>query len=733
MNKTTIFNNENMLKFLDQFDVIRNKYFWWEGRKAYSILSINTAMDPFLYGQAAIQNGSQSMPLWNNDKATEAYKTVKTVYDDYFYTGQLGVIQIATEKLLGEFVRIDGLEHLFKGSYFSFEWRMHLEYIQERDKISHYRDHYIHQVRNMYQMLCLLSSDYVFWEICKNTYLRGNNIVSRCVQSSIGESLQASFEHEFWDDNAKGLLDLYSKNKIEPDFYYNYLIYSTAIVAALIHDIGYPLGYMEREADLLHKFLPVSDAFITEKDPMPHFTEVLKRSLLFETEDNDEIAKRINDKRDHGALSAVILLSQYYENGEIYGMHPIKRMVIDLSALVIYNHTKKYSVMTGNKESNHRNMFARNPLSYLFRLCDDIQEWSRVYFSVNKSSNILVCDKCHMPITFESGRGNNSIGRIYSCGCMDNAEKATSLEYRKLMNMVGCENVEIRGYGENNLIIHFDFDLIRLLQLSMYDSHYARQRGDGLYEVKRMLEEQGADFPQIYVEGFVSPNPISIKVEILREYLSRNPFYGKKRSGNVRDNVKEILAGKDEEVTDDFMKTNGKKKESYGIKKLAQYLLRQLKNYTLYRNSKQSKRTYIYWQDSLIFYTCLYLIGGTINSVHLNHTPIAWEKIIADIEAEISRSFHISHHPTRELILDYLRQQYARTSEGEFFSMWNDSKSYYFREFLYNESISQTVDDYIKSDIYTVIKEQYRTDQSRPEGIYDYFSDYKMFEKMASL
>lgn len=33
---------------------------------------------------------------------------------------------------------------------------------------------------------------------------------------------------------------------------------------------------------------------------------------------------------------------QYYDNGKIFSLDPVKRMVLELSALVIYNHTLQY-------------------------------------------------------------------------------------------------------------------------------------------------------------------------------------------------------------------------------------------------------------------------------------------------------------------------------------------------------------------------------------------------------
>lgn len=84
-----------------------------------------------------------------------------------------------------------------------------------------------------------------------------------------------------------------------------------------------------------------------------------------------------------------VLKPQDFEARYLYFTESLEKMVIELSALVIYNHTLRYDKVK----------FRENPLSYVFRLCDDMKEWDRLYFNVNKKSNFLICSKCRLPIT----------------------------------------------------------------------------------------------------------------------------------------------------------------------------------------------------------------------------------------------------------------------------------------------------------------------------------------------
>ena len=275
----------------------------------------------------------------------------------------------------------------------------------------------IHQIKNMYEMLVLLD-DYGFMEYCIKAYQGKNTDISNDIERSIREQIRYAdgAEEELIKEIVKQFKSGQTQVKEEENeavreeineevkerqqqYYYRYLFHAVAIISALIHDIGYPIAFMLRITKNLHEFLPLSDAFLRLDDAMPHLGEILQESLLYRTVDPREIAERINRKRDHGSISAVILLSQYYETGEIYHLSPIKRMAVELSALVVYNHTLRYEYMTGEKGERYRNLFCENPISYLFRLCDDMQEWGRVYFDISKRSNFLICSRCHMPAT----------------------------------------------------------------------------------------------------------------------------------------------------------------------------------------------------------------------------------------------------------------------------------------------------------------------------------------------
>lgn len=54
---------------------------------------------------------------------------------------------------------------------------------------------------------------------------------------------------------------------------------------------------------------------------------VLQNSLLFKIVDNNKIHNKVMaEKPDHGALSAIIFLLNFYENGAIYHMEPYKNV-----------------------------------------------------------------------------------------------------------------------------------------------------------------------------------------------------------------------------------------------------------------------------------------------------------------------------------------------------------------------------------------------------------------------
>ena len=85
----------------------------------------------------------------------------------------------------------------------------------------------------------------------------------------------------------------------------------------------------------------------------------------------------------------------HYNKGFIRQFSPVKRMVIELAAVVIFSHTLKYKIHDEKEYDEIRPMFYENPLSFLFRLCDDMQEWDREYFEISFKHNYFICEKCH--------------------------------------------------------------------------------------------------------------------------------------------------------------------------------------------------------------------------------------------------------------------------------------------------------------------------------------------------
>lgn len=741
---------DNMESYLMDYDVLLHKYFWDNDRDKipYELLRKAVLVEER-------QNGIRE--TWMLSKAQDAFLTARKVYADGT-VDHLGILQLTLEKFIGNFVGIEGMERLFKASYFNFEWMMHLEYDPDRHEYTKYRDHYIHQIKNMYEMLVLLD-DYGFMEYCIKAYQGKNTDISNDIERSIREQIRYAdgAEEELIKEIVKQFKSGQTQVKEEENeavreeineevkerqqqYYYRYLFHAVAIISALIHDIGYPIAFMLRITKNLHEFLPLSDAFLRLDDAMPHLGEILQESLLYRTVDPREIAERINRKRDHGSISAVILLSQYYETGEIYHLSPIKRMAVELSALVVYNHTLRYEYMTGEKGERYRNLFCENPISYLFRLCDDMQEWGRVYFDISKRSNFLICSRCHMPATRIEEHGGDS--HIYSCGCGKDFVRRTQLSYRKLTNISACDYLKIENRLESqSMVITFGYDLVTLLQLSLYSPQFAKQRADDMYGIKRMLEGQ-EELPKIYIDTFLTNNPIAIKVKCLERYLQKHcarEIYKSVLIENAFDFMEMGLERPKQENVKELKRRFDRLKYELGIadlhdivKKLEMVIDEGLEN------------IYFIWKRNLEFYAFMAFVGENVKQIRASgklldrKCALAFSYQLAD---EIADCYKIQDRPTRTLIMDYIWQRIREVSFEEF----NRAKQHkgimdYYRESsLSTTYITNTVAEYVGSDAYDDVKNAVQIERTvgaglilkRIEGIYDFYSDYELFALMA--
>lgn len=500
-------NQKEMHRFINDFNVLRHKFL-------YAVP--NAVIDPHI-GENLLKNFSPKVQgYWDMDQAVETFLTMEKVYhygDDRSAENN-NILEQVIEKFLRQYVNIEGMEELFQSSYFYFEWMMHLEYKEQQHDYSYYRDHYMHQVRNLYEMFMLLDEKGL-WRICMEIYESNNNRVADEIKSSV-------LEEQRWNSkDFEELAKVYEEWKFN-ECCYHYIIFATAIVSSLVHDIGYPIVFMKRNMSRVHGFLPISHIFMDMKNSIPDIKSLLSQSLLFSSVGGDEIQKKL-EKDDHGAYSAVILLYQYYDNGKIFSLDPVKRMVIELSALVIYNHTMKYAFQDRKNYDHYHNVFVENPISYLFRLCDDLQEWERVYFLISDRSTFFICGTCMTPMIRHVNK-RHVVGACeeqkffrYACVCGKEGWNSLWFPYRRMINVSPFTDLIIDN-NEKGWTIVFRCDKKALLQLAHYNDTFAIQRLQGINEIREMVKRQ-KKLPDIFVKAFVSNNPVAIKVKILEEFI----------------------------------------------------------------------------------------------------------------------------------------------------------------------------------------------------------------------
>lgn len=270
---------------------------------------------------------------------------------------------------------------------------------------------------------------------------------------------------------------------------------------------------------------------------------LMQNSLLFRIVPFQEIRERLQgDKPDHGALSAIIFLLNFYENGAIQNLEPYKKCAVELAALAIYNHTNEYRY-TEKLESGQyiKNLFSLNPVSYLLRISDDLQEWGRIYFELSNGSNIVLCSRCKTPVVRRRGEDG---GVYYCCNCNDDTlftpmfDYDTNFPYRRIYNVTVCEDLDIEDSAkaektseteegaaaqpmQDRQVICFslDYKLERLLHIAYINPGYAKYRVKELNALKEMLDYQ-KELPLMKLKYFMTANPILIKTWILSRYLS---------------------------------------------------------------------------------------------------------------------------------------------------------------------------------------------------------------------
>lgn len=486
------------------------------------------------------------------------------------------------QKILNSYVGIDGLSRLFDERYIEFEWDMHSRMDFNNHSISYYRDHFIHQLRDYYMVYELLDDPSIYekvsdvlhdWTVSKiSRYFHTSIIKLSCKvkdDKRLSDILKSLYDEGI---NAKTInseqcnFDDYVEN-----YYTRYIIHSSACIAALFHDIGYPIVHYFRYQKRLLKFAPSVYMLINgDKSSNEKIAALLSQSLLFQVVGKEQILYH-NDE-DHGAFSAIALLLHFYETGLIYSLPLEQKVAIEMAALAIYNHTKHYEFIKGEKHKDecayYRAQFNLNPISYLLRLCDDAQEWERTYFEISNTDTLLYCSKCHTPllrkIEFKKHNGYNGIyNENYYCQCGTTPTTCcfrhndSEFDRRVIYNVTPSKSLIIRSNDRYNLIFDFQYDYFKLLRMCAIGPGYAKQRTKELNYLKSLVFGQNIGYRNgVLINFFMSNNPILIKSCIIRDFMNKIEYHVPNPKSPSIESFREFLNNRLETHYDAFSDDN---------------------------------------------------------------------------------------------------------------------------------------------------------------------------------
>ena len=432
------FEMEGMLRYFSLFDPIEYRYSIEEtfkkrkqdmcdtlwGNKERVILLEEQQRQ--IYGLIARYEESHSQIENIGADSSDILKNLRLIYGESEpIKDYIRVYEIVQRKLISGYLQIEGLSNLFHQKYFEFEWAQHTGLNYKSHRQSYYRDHFIHQAKDTYEAMRFLVKMPSLQDTIINAFIEDNTVVADYIQKAVtGEYSAVSGEPD-----AKVIYqNLYgsefdfsvpfpdeSKSLAHRHIYKN-IIKSAMIMAGLFHDIGYPIQYVNDNKDQLSEFLPTARFFF---DPAVHWDDMLGKlsdSLLRKIVPYDRLKDAL-DAQLHGTLSAMAFLLYFYENGSIYNLRPAKRAAVELAALAMADHTNRFTILKHKDAGYYRMTSFRNPLSFLLRFCDDIQEWGRTYFLVSSHDSVRFCSKCRLPIiSCEYLHGETRMRRNL-CGC----------------------------------------------------------------------------------------------------------------------------------------------------------------------------------------------------------------------------------------------------------------------------------------------------------------------------
>lgn len=409
--------------------------------------------------------------------AARIYKSLTVIYETNDVKEEMCLIENVLN-ILDRYIGIEGMEHLLINNYSAIENGIFLEYSPDGNP-KRIREHYKHQFRNAYLGLLFLEQLH-FDEYVVQSLLNEENEYACYLVDSV--------EHR---DEKK----LYEQVRE--------VVYKSYLISALFHDIGYPLAYYFRMANEIHEFTPFFK--IINPAVKAEFTEIralLNNSLMFRTIDNHQILKKYNEN-DHGCLSAISYLMNFYFSGSIYQLNPKDRCIVEMAAVAIYKHTDRF-------DDNHRMIFSQDPISYLLRICDDMQEWQRFLVIIDRTHNYLQCSSCGRIVRPVPGNL-----KCYACRCGKQFRKITQMDNKKVNYIDICDGLIL---SENNgkIFVRLDYNPYSQLELILSDYGAIIYRNKGLKDLESMLKFQKY-LPDIKLQYFVSNNPVALIQNMMKE------------------------------------------------------------------------------------------------------------------------------------------------------------------------------------------------------------------------
>ncbi len=311
-----------------------------------------------------------------------------------------------------------------------------------------------------------------------------------------------------------------------------YIIRSAAIISALFHDISYPICFFLNMRRRVGQYLPAMNVFTNNVEAdIDRIVSILQPSLLFTLVSESEIRANLakNQKKyDHGVFSSIALLLSYYESGRIHQLSIDKQIALELASLAIYNHNFSYYINDPDKKDYYRPVFQQNPISYLLKICDDMQEWDRRYFELSEENEFTFCPTCLSPIVrIKKYNDGEKVTNMF-CACDKKTYKNSQpFPARNMYIVTTCKTLDVLKTKSSDLIFKLNYSLLHLLYMSYISTSYSVYRTKELSKLKVLLlnqkffdnDQDKNKIKNIYIDYTMSNNPVFLKAAIVLEYI----------------------------------------------------------------------------------------------------------------------------------------------------------------------------------------------------------------------